>query len=46
MKQGKVVKEEIKRVLTEDKDLLKNYGVKRTGLFGSYVKGQQREDAI
>ena len=45
MKQEKVIKEEIKKILTENKDLLKSYRVKRIGLFGSYVKGQQREDS-
>ncbi|PIX24611.1 MAG: hypothetical protein COZ69_05670 [Deltaproteobacteria bacterium CG_4_8_14_3_um_filter_45_9] len=42
---GKLVKEEIQRVLSENKDLLKGYGVKKIGLFGSYVRGQQREDS-
>ena len=45
MKQEKVIKEQIKKILTENKDLLKSYRVKRIGLFGSYVKGQQREDS-
>jgi uncharacterized protein len=42
---GKLVKEDIQRVLSENKDLLKGYGVKKIGLFGSYVRGQQREDS-
>jgi hypothetical protein len=42
---GKLVKEDIQRVLSENKDLLKGYGVKKIGLFGSYIRGQQREDS-
>jgi len=45
MKHERLLKGEIQKVLSENKDLLKRYGVKRIGLFGSYVKDQQREDS-
>jgi uncharacterized protein len=34
---------EILSLLKKHKDLLKKYKVKRIGLFGSYVRGQQRK---
>ena len=36
-------KEEILRILSENKSALIKYGVWRIGLFGSYVRGEQRE---
>jgi len=36
--------EEIKRILREKKNFLKEeYGVKETGIFGSYARGEQSE---
>ena len=38
--------QEIKEILTENKERIKdNYRVKRLGIFGSYVRGEQREDS-
>ncbi len=38
--------QEIKEILTENKEKIKvNYKVKRLGIFGSYVRGEQREDS-
>lgn len=38
-------KEEIKKILLENKETLKKYKVKSIALFGSYVRGKQREDS-
>lgn len=40
-----MVKEEIKQVLTEHKDILRRYRVRSIALFGSYVRNQQRPDS-
>lgn len=45
MKREKITKKGIKKVLIKNKDLLRRYGVKKIGLFGSYVKGEQKEDS-
>lgn len=45
MEREKITKKEIKEVLIENKGLLRRYGVKKMGLFGSYVKGWQKEDS-
>ncbi len=45
MKREKITKKGIKEVLIKNKDLLRRYGVKKIGLFGSYVKGEQKEDS-
>lgn len=45
MKREKITKKGIKEVLIKNKDLLRRYGVKKIGLFGSYVKGMQKEDS-
>lgn len=38
--------QEIKKILTENKEKIRgNYKVKRLGIFGSYVRGDQREDS-
>ena len=36
---------EIMKTLKEQADVLRKYGVKRIGLFGSYVRGEQKEDS-
>jgi predicted nucleotidyltransferase len=36
---------EIITLLREHKDLLKKFKVKRIGLFGSYVRGEQKKDS-
>ena len=45
MKREKITKKGIKKVLIKNKDMLRRYGVKKIGLFGSYVKGEQKEDS-
>lgn len=42
---SKLDKQDIKRLLKEHKDILDKYRVKTIGLFGSYVRGEQREDS-
>ena len=37
------VKERILRKIEENYDYIKKYGVKRIGLFGSYVRGEEKE---
>jgi len=32
-------------LLRDNKDVLRKYNVKRIGLFGSYIKGEQKEDS-
>ncbi len=41
----KMTKEEIKKILSENKEILKRYKVKSIALFGSYVKNEQTEDS-
>ncbi len=36
-------KEDIKRILLEKKTEIKKYGVKRIGIFGSFVRGEQHQ---
>ncbi|MER3446801.1 MAG: nucleotidyltransferase [Candidatus Dadabacteria bacterium] len=38
-------KEDIKKILIENKETFKKYKVKSIALFGSYVRGEQREDS-
>lgn len=38
-------KEDIKKILVENKEILKKYNVKSIALFGSYVREEQREDS-
>lgn len=45
MKTERLTKQEILRALRAHRDILKKYGVKRIGLFGSYVRGEQKEDS-
>ena len=45
MEREKITKKGIKKVLIKNKDILRRYGVKKIGLFGSYVKGEQKEDS-
>ncbi len=37
--------EEILRLIQQNRERIKRYGVKRIGLFGSYLKGEQKEDS-
>lgn len=39
----KMTKEEIKKILSENKEILKRYKVKSIALFGSYVRNEPRE---
>lgn len=45
MKIKKLTDKEIVKILKEHTDILKNYKVKRIGLFGSFTRGEQREDS-
>jgi predicted nucleotidyltransferase len=38
-------KEDIKKIVLENKESLKKYNVKSIALFGSYVRGEEREDS-
>jgi len=38
-------KERVFALLTENKDKITAFGVKRIGLFGSFVRGEQRQDS-
>lgn len=38
-----LTKEEILRKIEENKEKIKEYGVKRIGIFGSFVSGEQKE---
>ena len=40
-----MTKEEIKRILSKNKEILKKYKVKSIALFGSYVRNEQRQDS-
>lgn len=40
-----LTKEEIIEKLRENTEILKKYGVKRIGLFGSYIRGEQKRDS-
>lgn len=40
-----MTKEEIKKILSENKEILKKYKVKSIALFGSYVRNEQAEDS-
>ena len=40
---AQITKEQIKRTLLENRDLLRKYGVKSIALFGSYVRNEQRD---
>lgn len=43
MSNKKINSDEIIRALKENKDVLIKYGVKKIGLFGSFVRGEQKE---
>jgi predicted nucleotidyltransferase len=40
-----LTKEKILRKIEEDREKIKKYGVKRIGLFGSRVRGEQKEES-
>ena len=40
-----MTKKEIKKIIREHREILKNYKVKSIFLFGSYVRNQQKEDS-
>lgn len=42
---SEMTKEEIKKILLENKDILRRYKVKSIALFGSYVRNEQKEDS-
>ena len=43
MKNKKLNSEEIIKILKENKDVLIKYGIKKIGLFGSFVRGEQKD---
>jgi predicted nucleotidyltransferase len=45
MKTNNFTDKEIFKQIREHKDVLKKYGVKRIGLFGSYIKGEQKKNS-
>jgi len=44
-KSAKMTKEDIKKTLSANREILKKYKVKSLALFGSYVRNEQREDS-
>lgn len=45
-KSGKMLtKEDIKRILLENRTQIERYGVKSIGIFGSFVRGEQKPDS-
>ena len=40
-----MTKEEIKKIIRENKEILQKYKVKSISIFGSYVRGEQKEDS-
>jgi predicted nucleotidyltransferase len=40
-----MTKDDIKRILKENRDILAKYQVKSIALFGSYVRNEQKEDS-
>jgi hypothetical protein len=40
-----MTKQDIFRILRQNRARLRSFGVKRIGLFGSFVRGQQRQDS-
>lgn len=45
MKSKKLAGKSILEILGKNKEVLKKYGVKRIGLFGSFVRGEQKRDS-
>lgn len=45
METKNLTSKEIIKILKEHRAILKKYDVKKIGLFGSYVKGEQKEDS-
>jgi uncharacterized protein len=45
MKIKELTDKEIVNVINRNSDILKKYGVKKLELFGSYVKGEQKNDS-
>lgn len=40
-----LTKEDIFRKIKENREKIRGFGVKRIGIFGSYLRGKQREDS-
>ena len=40
-----LTKQDIKRILLEKKPEIKSYGVKRIGIFGSFVRNEQHQES-
>ena len=45
MSEKNLAKDDIIKLLKENKNILKKFTVKRAGLFGSFVKGNQKKDS-
>ncbi|MCL4416128.1 MAG: nucleotidyltransferase domain-containing protein [Actinobacteria bacterium] len=45
MNENKLTEYEVIKKLRENRDNLKKFGVKRVGLFGSFVRGNQRKES-
>ena len=45
MKNKKINLDEIIKILKENKNILKKYGVNKIGLFGSFVRNEQKDDS-
>lgn len=45
MEKKMLTREEIIEKLKENREILKKYGVKKIGIFGSYVRGEQKRDS-
>lgn len=45
MKTEKLTDKEVMKILRENRDVLRKYDIKRIGLFGSYVRGEQKENS-
>jgi predicted nucleotidyltransferase len=45
MKTKKLTDKEIIKILRKHTNILRKYGVKKIGLFGSYVRGEQKESS-
>ncbi|MDI6751498.1 MAG: nucleotidyltransferase family protein [bacterium] len=45
MKTKRLTDKEIMKALREHSDILRKYKIKKMGLFGSYVRGEQKKDS-
>lgn len=45
MKKVDLTVKKIKETLNENNDIFRKFKIKRIGLFGSYIRGEQRKDS-